>query len=65
MKIRLEFAYPISGAYRRKLQTFSDSVLAQGITENRPPYIDFSGMSQETFDEIRELQNEYDRRYEA
>ena len=60
MKIVLEFADPISEAYRQKLQTFSDNVLAHGITDNRPPRIDFDGMNQGTYNEIIVLQHTYD-----
>ena len=52
MDIYLSFAYPISVAYRKKLQTFSNTILAQGITENRPPKIGFPGMKRKTFDKI-------------
>ena len=57
MKIYLEFADPISETYRKKLQTFSDAVLARGITENRPPTISFPEMSHLTFREIGELED--------
>ena len=63
MEISLTFADKISEAYREKLQTFSDHILAEGITENRPPSLRFTGMNQETFDEIYKLQRDYDRRY--
>ena len=65
MIIDFTFADPISEAYREKLQTFLNSVLAQGITENRPPSIRFPGMNEETFDEIDELQHVYNDRYGA
>ena len=45
MDIYLSFADPISEAYQQKLQTFVDGVLAQGITENRPPIIWFTGLN--------------------
>ena len=60
MEIRLTFADSISEVYREKLQTFSDAILAQGITENRPPSIEFPGMNRETFTEINNLQDDYD-----
>ena len=63
MSILIAFADPISEAYREKLQKFADSILAQGITENRPPTIGFPGMNQETFDKIGELQCDYYDRY--
>ena len=62
MEISLTIAYPISEAYREKLQTFLDSVLAQGITENRAPYIHFPRMIWGTFQGILELQRAFDRR---
>ena len=62
MTILLSFADSISEAYRQNLQTFSDSILAQGITENRPPIIRFPEMNEDTFDEIYELQYAYDYR---
>ena len=64
MNIKLIFADPISESYREKLQTFSDKILAQKLTENRAPSIQFPRMNQETFTGIENLQNEYDdRRY--
>ena len=63
MIIYFRFADPISEAYRKKLQTFSDSILAQGITENRPPIISFSGMNEETLPGIKKLQVAYCFRY--
>ena len=63
MNIELIFAAPISEAYREKLQTFLDSVIAQGITENRPPIIWFPGRNEGTFDGIRKLRSDYDNRY--
>ena len=48
MEISLEFADPISEAYREKLQTFSNKILVQGFTENRPPCIWFTGKNDET-----------------
>ena len=59
MEIDLTFADPISEAYREKLQTFSDNVLAQGITENPPPNLWFSGMNRETFSKIYELRGAF------
>ena len=61
MKISLSFVDPISEAYREKLQTFSDTILAQGITENRSPYIWFPGVNEETLEEIEKLHHDYDR----
>ena len=63
MKIYLDFADSISEAYREKLQTFSENILAQGITENRPPDIRFPGRNEETFTAIDKLQTAYYRRY--
>ena len=65
MKIYLYFADSISEAYREKLQTFSDNILAQGITDNRPPSIGFPGRNEEKYEEILKLQYAYDRRYEV
>ena len=42
MIIDLSFADSISEAYRKKLQTYSDNSLAEGITENQPPGIESS-----------------------
>ena len=61
----LKFADPISEAYREKLQSFIDNILAQGITENRPPYIHFPGMNLQTFDEIYKLGHAFDDRDKA
>ena len=63
MDIILRFADTVSDAYRENLQTFSDAILAQGLTENRPPSIWFTGMNRETFDKINYLQHAYDKRY--
>ena len=62
MKINLAFANPISEAYREKLQTFSDYVFAQGITENRAPIIEFPGMNRKKFDAIVVLHRDYSDR---
>ena len=63
MFIHLLFAGSISEVYRKKLQTFSNTILAQGLTENRPPIIEFPGMNRETFSKIYDLRHAYDRRY--
>ena len=55
MDIKLAFGYQISEVYREKLRTFSDNILAQGFTENRPPSIFFPGMNREIFDGIEKL----------
>ena len=65
MYIDLSFADPISEVYQEKLQKFSDSVLAQIITKNRPPSIKFPGMNHITFGSIHNFQYAYDRHYEA
>ena len=56
MKITFTFADPISEVYRKKLQTFSDSLLAQGNSENRPPIFFFSGMNRQRFIESKNIQ---------
>ena len=61
MQISLKFADKISEAYREKLQTFVNDVVAQGIIENRPPSIQFPGMNDTTYYEIFKLQCAYDR----
>ena len=61
MDIHLYFAYSISDAYKEKLKTFVDDILAQGLTENRPPRILISGMNSATFDKIIMLHRDYDR----
>ena len=63
MEQYLEFAYPISEAYRVKLQTFADNILAKGITQNSPPVIGFTGMNQLTFSVTASRQRAYNRRY--
>ena len=63
MAIDLRFVYTISKAYRKKLQKFADSILAEGITENRSPHIWFPGMNWRTSDGIRELLRAYDNRH--
>ena len=65
MRVSLRFANPISEAYREKLQTFLDNLLAQRITESRPPIIEFTGINNVTFDDIYELRCAYDSRYGA
>ena len=65
MKINLYFPDTISEAYREKLQIFSDKILAEGITENRPPRIAFAGMNRATFIGIESLRYAYARRYEV
>ena len=63
MGIILAFASAISEAYRQKLLTFTNNVLAQGITENRPPIFYFTGINFKILDGIKKLQLDYDRRY--
>ena len=65
MYINLQFAYSISEACREKLQAFSDTILAQGITENRPPRIDFHKINRETYTAIGKLQWGYSKRQRA
>ena len=65
MKIYLAFADPISEAYRKKLQTFLDAILAEGLTKNRPPIICFTGMNRGTYDEIMDIHYAYYDRYGA
>ena len=65
MNIALEFVDSISEASQEKLQTFLDNILAQGLTENRPPIIRFPGMREETYNDIRMLQLHYDGCYDA
>ena len=65
MKIYLKFADTISETYREKLQTFSGNILAKGITENRPPWIEFPGMHVDTFFKIIHLQHVYEDRYRS
>ena len=60
MEIDFRFAGSISEAYKEKLQTFMDDVLAQGLIANRPPIILFHGMNHETFYEISLLRRDYD-----
>ena len=45
MDILLSFVTPISEAYQLRLRTIMDHVLAQGLTENRPPAMNFPGMN--------------------
>ena len=63
MVIYLAFADSISEAFRVKLQTFLDAIIAKGSTESRPPRINFTGMNDETFYGIKKLQRVYDRRF--
>ena len=63
MEIILKFADSISEAYRKKLETFLDNILAQGLTENQPPSIYFFGMNLETSIGIRKLQLAYFNHY--
>ena len=65
MQIDLTFSDPVSEAYRQKLQTFLDKILAQGLTENRAPDFYFSGMNWKTFTGIAKLQSAYDDRHGA
>ena len=65
MKISLGFADPVSETYRKKLETFWDNILVEGITENRPPIFWFPGMNMETAFKIGTLWQAYDDRYGA
>ena len=62
MDIDLFFAGSISDAYKEKLQTFMDDLIAQGLTENRPPRIRFPGMNLVTFKQMTMLRRDYDAR---
>ena len=62
MSIDLFFVHSISEAYKQKLQTFVDDVLAQGLTENLPPCITFPGMNRATTTGINILRRDYDLR---
>ena len=59
MGIHLSFADPVSEANRKKLQTFVENILAQEITENRPPYIRFPGINKRTLNELFLNVNDY------
>ena len=63
MKIYLSFVDPISEAYREKLHTFLENILAQGITENRPPIFWFSGMNKKIYYENQKLHFAYNNRH--
>ena len=63
MAKELRFADPISEVYRQKLQTFLENILAQRITENRPPTIYFTGINLGIVAGITKLQRDYDRCY--
>ena len=65
MEIFLCFAGSILEVYREKLRTFMNNILTQGITQNRPPYIEFPGMNHGKFEELRKLRSEYEYRYRA
>ena len=65
MAIFLTFADSISEAYMKKLQTFSDFILAQGITKNRPPIFWFRGMDMETFTGVEKIWYAFKERYGA
>ena len=65
MAICLKFAIPISEVYRDKLQTFVDSLLALGLTENQPPSIQFPGMNSQTISGLSKLQIADYYRYKA
>ena len=62
MNVILRFDDPISDACKEKLQTFMDDVLAQGLTANRPPQIEFSGVNGETSFKLDKLRHDYDAR---
>ena len=59
MNIILRFGDSISDAYKQRLQTFVNDVLAQGITENRPPLIRFPGMNEGSYMDIQNLWDDY------
>ena len=59
MNITLTFTNAISDAYKDKLRTFMEDVLAQGFTANRPPSIDFPGRNQTTFDKLERLDRQF------
>ena len=48
MDILLSFVRPISEAYQLKLRTIMDRVLAEGLTENLPPVLNFPGLNDAT-----------------
>ena len=65
MDIELSFVDSISEAYKQKLQTFVDNVLAQGLNENRPPDITFPGINEASYNDIQKLLDDYYEKWEA
>lgn len=59
MNIVVSFAGPISEAYRERLEKFMDKIIAQGVTENRPPIVYFPEVNRDKFEKIRELREDY------
>ena len=59
MTIILRFNDSISEACKEKLQTFSDKILAQGLTANRPPRIRFPGMNEISYIDLQKLLYDY------
>ena len=62
MDIHLYFNDSISDAYKKKLQTLMEIVIAQGLTANRPPLLRFPGMNTKTFYKLYRLCGDFDAR---
>ena len=59
MDISLNFAPSISETYRQRLRAFAENILAQGLTENKPPYISYPGMNEDTRKALCDLRRDY------
>ena len=54
---------PISETYRQRIQTSAEQILAQGLTENKPPYVSYLGMNKDTRKSLRDLRRDYDEQH--
>ena len=60
MDIELTFADSVSDAYQQRLQQIVDNFLSQGVSENRPPYIEFPSMENEILEKLEKLREDYE-----
>ena len=60
MDIYLNFSNSTE-AFTQRLQTFVDHILAQGLTENKPPSITFAGSNRGVAEGIVELRRAFDK----
>ena len=54
---------PISRIYRQRIEASAEHILAQGLTENKPPFVSYSGMNKDTQKALLDLRQAYDEQH--